>query len=197
MAWYAVSQHEPYQYPLSFIFLIVVAHAQSRHVNVDFVNRHSQSFFNMELHCVGNTIRHRSNARAIFNNDIDINIYILAVIPHRYAVRRFVGDGLRQALHQIFRRDSHHAVGLKRSMINNRRNSVGRDMDPAQRCSFFAHRFLLLHFTASYNTQNELTNCISDSKTPLMPFVFLWYNALPVKTGKHSESLQERIVYDG
>ena len=47
----------------------------------------------MELHGISHAIRHGRNARSIFNNDVDINVYVLAIISHRHTMRWFVRDG--------------------------------------------------------------------------------------------------------
>jgi len=142
------------------------------------------------------------------------------LISHRHAVRRFVSDGQPRPSTRFFGASpttrTIEAWRDKQSL-----HSVGRDVDTAERCSFFAHRFLLLYFTASYNTQNELTNCISASKTPLkrlhfcdtspacrrcrcpfcpkMQVLFLprCRHSSCQKQGMKLESLQERIMYDG
>ena len=67
------------------MLLVCIADAKSRHVDVDAVHLEAERLLHMEADRVLYALCHAVNACAIFNDDINININILAVVIHGYA----------------------------------------------------------------------------------------------------------------
>ena len=72
----------------------------------------------MEANRVGDTVRHRGDARPVLDDDVDVNVNRLAVEADGHAARRLAGEAVRQPLRQVARRQPHHAVGFQRGAIS-------------------------------------------------------------------------------
>src|SRR3989337_2072737 len=129
--------------------LIQIADPQSTHMDVDLVYWHSQGFLDMEPHGVGNTAGYGLDACPVFDDNINIDVDVLAVVSDFDPLGWVFDKDIGQTVDQVFGCQSNNAIGLQGSLKGNGGDCPGCDMDAANGSGFSGHINLCYDLTLS------------------------------------------------
>ncbi len=79
-------------------------------MNIDFVDGQSQGFLDLETHRMDDTIGDRFDARAIFDDHIQLDVDILTIVDHFDAVGGVFDQRLGDAGSQVLRSKADDAI---------------------------------------------------------------------------------------
>ena len=90
--------------------LIGVADAQPADVNIHLLNHQPGGLFDVVAHTLNHTVCHGGDTQPVFNDQIQVNLHLPAVIVDGNAQRRIFYQRLGQAVSQVLGCQANNAV---------------------------------------------------------------------------------------
>ncbi len=121
-------------------------------MHVDVADGLSERLLHLKTHGVGHAARHRRDARAVFHNNVQVNVDRLVCQQHFHPIARVARQPVGDAVHLVFGRHAHHTIRAQHGLAGDGRNGVGRYFNAAQRVGFLCHNEPALKEMLMYGT---------------------------------------------